>query len=143
MEAKSTIEWLDNTIHSYDLLLPDSLTIGLMGKYNLKQQDFINAREMVVATRDAYEALTNDRPEVKTAIDNRDEAVMELVDNISETQAILLQIFEKDPKQLKKYNLPLVNDEIGREMGILMVKDSSITGMIGGKHDDKEKEKTT
>lgn len=126
-EAKTTFEWLDNTLNSYQRLLDDAETMGLLARYNVAEQDFVNGKAVVIEFRNAYLAMTINHPQVKLAMNKKDEAFLELEDNVSEIQAVLLQIFKKDPKHLKRLKLPIVIDEIGQVIMISMVKDSSIT----------------
>ncbi|HLP60872.1 MAG TPA: hypothetical protein VK186_18670 [Candidatus Deferrimicrobium sp.] len=140
-EEKNIYAWLNNTLKFYNRLLVDRETIERMGNFNLKRQDFEMGQATFVDAVNAYLALTGDRPELKVIIDARDESVCQLTGKVSETQSRLLQAFAKDPRQLVQYGLPVLNDEIGREMSISMVKDSSITGMINGNHGNKEQEK--
>ena len=139
-EEKTSFEWLNKALAFYVQLLDDEQLIALMAKYNLEQYDFENVKTMITNSLNAYLAMTNDRPEVKVAITNRDKAFMALSDDVSEIQGLVWVIFEQDPGVLKKYNLPIEYDEIGQEISLTMVKDSSITSTIGGKKEKKEKE---
>ena len=127
LEGKTSFEWLTNTCQFYESLLDDPETIEELNKYHLKKHDLEDGQNAIISAHDAYEALTKGRAGIKLVIENRDKAVLELIDNISKIQALLLHVFEKDTKKLKDYNLPVVNDEIGQQIMITMVKDSSIT----------------
>lgn len=137
-EEKHSFEWLNNVLAFYLKVLDDQQLIELMANYNLQPTHFEKAKTMVMNSLNAYLAMTNNHPEVKVAISSRDKTFMDLSDDVSELQGLLLILFEKDPDQLKKYNLPIEDDEIGQEISLTMVKDSSITSTLGGKKNNKE-----
>lgn len=126
-EVNSTVEWLNNALKTYQLLLQDEETLSWMTKYNLRYQDFVNGKLTMIEFRNAYLAMVIGQSQVKNAIDKRDEAIGELADIVSEIQVLLLLAFEDEPKMFKKYDLPIVDDESGQAIMISMVKDSSIT----------------
>lgn len=126
-EAKTTSELLANICQFYNQVLNDQEIIAEVIKFHLKKEDLENSRSELNAALSTYEVLVKDRPDIETAINNKDEAIMKLTDNIAEIQALLFEAFGNIPKEFKKLDLPVINDEIGQEIMFTMVKDSSIT----------------